>query len=126
MHPSWGWLWLRVGVTVKLVVKMNIPVAVRNATTRLPVQTDVKRAAYFMKNVQCESFRNVPVDSTEYRLIASAPHAAPPPASSSSSTHGAASRPRSAAATSRHGSAAATCASTAPLDRAAAAAKGGS
>ena len=125
MHPSWGWLWLRVGVTGKLVVKMNIPVAVRNATTRLPVQTDVKRAAYFMKNVQCESFRNVQVDSTEYRLIASAPHAAPPPASSSS-THGAASRPRSAAATSRHGSAAATCASTAPLDRAAAAAKGGS
>ena len=68
---------MRVGVTGKLVVKMNIPVAVRNATTRLPVQTDVKRAAYFMKNVQCESFRNVQVDSTEYRLIASAPHAAP-------------------------------------------------
>ena len=33
MHPSWGWLWSRVGVTGKLVVKMNIPVAVRNATT---------------------------------------------------------------------------------------------
>ena len=34
MNPSWGWSWLRVGITGKLVVKMNIPVAVRNATTR--------------------------------------------------------------------------------------------
>ena len=33
MNPSWWWSWLRVGVTGKLVVKMNIPVAVRNATT---------------------------------------------------------------------------------------------
>jgi len=33
INPSWWWSWLRVGVTGKLVVKMNIPVAVRNATT---------------------------------------------------------------------------------------------
>ena len=33
MHPSWGWSWLRVGGTEKPFVKMNIPVASRNATT---------------------------------------------------------------------------------------------
>ena len=34
MNPSWWWSWLRVWVTEKRFVKMNIRVRNRNATTR--------------------------------------------------------------------------------------------
>ena len=38
MNPGWGWSWLRVGFTGKLVVKMKhipvTPVPLRNATTQ--------------------------------------------------------------------------------------------
>ena len=46
MPPSWGWSWLRVGVTGKRFVKVNIRVRNRNATAPLLFYRAINHLAF--------------------------------------------------------------------------------